>query len=455
MNMPLFRRRSHAIIRWGILLGILAYVTWEFYAHAHVGKVHPSVHALCPLGGLESLLRWISADGATLGKVFSGTMGLFFVAAGTALLFRRSFCGTICPLGTLQELFGSLGRKVLGQRRAHVPRGLDRILRWLKYLSLAVVVAMAWITGTLWIQAFDPWSAYGHIVSPAELFPAYAVGFGILVVSLVLSFFFERAFCRYLCPMGALTAIAGLLSPWKVRRNGASCVDCGLCDKACPVDIEVSKAGTVGDIECITCGKCAAACPAPKTLEIGLSRRLSPSPAAGLVLAAGFFFIGILVLQVFGFDRLSGQQEPTLREMASRSGMGNAAFAAAYGLPANTYPGIRASELQDRIPLARFAELNGRTAAGIKEELGLSAELPDTTPWGKAYALVSVGKVAELNGFTFEDFKERYSLPAATGPETAWGKVRKAAERAAERMAVQEAAGTTCEAEASGACEGE
>ncbi|NLJ47544.1 MAG: 4Fe-4S binding protein [Treponema sp.] len=359
------RRRLHSGVRWALLLGVLGWITWEFIAHAYVSKVHPSVHALCPLGGLESLLAWIVRDGATLLKIFSATLGLFFVSAGISILFKRSFCGSVCPLGTLQDLAGVLGRAVLGRNRFRLPPGPDRILRLLKYPVLVLSVASAWITGTLWIQSFDPWPAYAHLFNPSELFPTYAVGFGILAASLVLSFFLERAFCKYLCPMGAFTAVLGLASPFKVRRD------------------------------------------------------------------AGAFFLGVLVLQALGFDRVSGRQEPTLRELARDAGMTTAEFRDAYGLPSGFYAGARAGAVEDAIPLYKMAELNGTDSARIKEDLGLDPALPDDTPWGEAFGAVTLGRLAELNGVTLEALKAYYSLPSSAGPDTPWRDVRKAAEKAA------------------------
>ncbi len=425
------RRRLHSGVRWALLLGVLGWTTWEFIAHAYVSKVHPSVHALCPLGGLESLLAWIVRDGATLPKIFSATLGLFFVSAGISILFKRSFCGSVCPLGTLQDLAGALGRAVLGRNRFRLPPGPDRILRLLKYPVLVLAVASAWITGTLWIQSFDPWPAYAHLFNPSELFPTYAVGFGILAASLVLSFFLERAFCKYLCPMGAFTAVLGLASPFKVRRDAGACTDCGLCDRACPVNLEVSAAGAVTDAECLSCGACAAACPAPGALGMGFSRKRPIPPAAAVALGAGAFFLGVLALQALGFDRVSGRQEPTLRELARDAGMTTAEFRDAYGLPSGFYAGARAGAVEDAIPLYKMAELNGTDSARIKEDLGLDPALPDDTPWGEAFGAVTLGRLAELNGVTLEALKAYYSLPSSAGPDTPWRDVRKAAEKAA------------------------
>jgi len=434
MNIMRVRKTSFFVVRWAVLLGVLGFVTWEYFAHIFVSKTHASVHALCPLGGLESLLRWITADGATLGKVFSGTMGLFFVSVGIALLFKRAFCGMICPLGTLQELAGNLGRKILGPMRFLVPLRADRILRYAKYAILALTIYMAWATGTLWIQSFDPWPAYSHIFAPAELFPAYAIGFGILVVSLIASFFYERFFCKYLCAMGALVAVVGLVSPFKVRRDKETCIDCGLCDKACPTNITVSKKTAILDAECISCAKCAAVCPVQGTLDIGLAKMTRISPSAAVALAAGTFFLAIFGLQTLGFDRTSGMQEPSLRELVKSSGTTMEEFKNRYGLPENLSAGTRSSKIEEAIPLAKMAEMSGTDAVELKTSLGLDPNLSDETPWGVAYGLVSLSRIAELNGTTFDQMKTLFALPDSLGPDSKWKDAKALVEKAIKRM---------------------
>ncbi len=429
-----FRVLPHLVVRWTILLAVLAFVTREFYAHVFVSKVHPSVHSLCPMGGLESLLRYITSDGATLGKIFSGTMGLFFVSVGISLVFKRAFCGTICPLGTLQALSGAAGKKIFGAKRFVLPAKWDRYLRFLKYAVLALTIFMAVATGTLWIQTFDPWVAYSHIFNPAELMAGYAIGLGILVASLVASFFIELAFCKYLCPMGAMTALVGLVSPFKVRRNADSCTSCGLCDKSCPVNIQVSTAKAVTSAECITCGGCVAACPEKDTLSIGWSRKLSFNPAAAVAIAAGVFFLSIFVLQLTGFDRFSGKQEATLRELAKSYGTTTAEFKAMYGLPATFFDGNRSGKIEEAIPFAKMAEMNGTDTATIKTALGLGADIPDDTPWGTVYGNVRLEKIAEQNGVTVEQFKERFGLGKNVGADTPWKDIKKQVLKAASRM---------------------
>lgn len=448
MIFQLKRDRLFTLVRWTLLLGILGSVSWEFYAHAKIDKVHPSVHALCPLGGLESLQRWIVADGATLGKIFSGTMGLFFVTAGLSLVLKRSFCGAICPLGTLQELSGNLGRLILRGTRIRPPAGLDRWLRLLKYPILALTLVMAWLTGTLWVQAFDPWPAYAHLVSPAELWPGYAAGLIVLLLSLALSFLMDRAFCAYLCPMGALTALLGLLSPFKARRKAEACVDCGLCDRACPQAIMVSGAGAVTDPECLSCGKCAAVCPAPGALEMGFGSKLRVPPFAAPLLAGLLFFGGVGLLATLGFDRTSGRQEASLRELAVAEGLTLPEFKAAYDLPTGLAPWTRAGAVQEAIPLATVARLGGQEPAALKAKLGLSADFPEDSPWGEALGQVSLAHFAELNGMEYESFHTMLKLPARLGPATSWKEAKREVERAISRLQ-REGAGAeeSCESE--------
>ena len=435
MPSPRARTRAFTAVRTTILVAVLGYVTWEFFAHAVLNKAHPSVHALCPLGGLESLLRFITAGGSTLQKIFAGTMGLFFVSVLTAVLFRRSFCGVVCPLGTLQELVGNLGRVLLPRRfrsTVRVPVAVDRVARFAKYAVLALTVVMAWITGTLWIQAYDPWVAYGHVFKPAEALGPYLVGFILLVVSLLASFFIERAFCKYLCPMGALTALVGLVSPFRVRRNAPACTSCLKCDAVCPTNVRVSALAAVRDPECISCGKCVPVCPAPGAIEVGAGKlRLHPIPA--VVLAAGIFFAGSLLAQALGLDRWSGRAEPTLREMARQMGVSPSEFRKEYGLPAALYGGTRSSAVQDAVPLAKMAELNGVTAAELKEQLGLPAEMPDDTRWGRAYGEVHVGVIAGVNGLTVEQFRTAFGLDERVTADTPWKDVKTAVTRAMER----------------------
>ncbi|MDA8229165.1 MAG: 4Fe-4S binding protein [Desulfitobacterium hafniense] len=288
-------------LRMFVLVGLLVYVTYESYMHQVLGGGKaPSVHALCPLGALESLYTLLFME-SFIQKIYSGTVVLLVLTIILALLFRRSFCGLLCPFGALQEVFARLGIKIF-KKRLVIPQVADRPLRYLKYVILVLTVGMAWYYGKLWMSPYDPYTAYAHITTITESIaedPLTIVGFILLGITLLGSLLYDRFFCKYLCPAGAFYGLIGKLSPTKVVRNDDICIHCKVCNKACPVNIDVEKADKITDTECISCNECVLACPKNGALEVKVVRKtLHPLPT--LLIVAGLFFGTIFVAQATG-----------------------------------------------------------------------------------------------------------------------------------------------------------
>jgi len=291
-------RRTSRTTRLIVLLLVLIASTFLGIMHQYSkGCVPPGVDAFCPFGGIESALSFI-ATGTMLKKIAWSSFTLLLAVLLTVVLFRRSFCGNLCPLGTLQELFGKIGKKILGKQAA-IPKSIDRVARYGKYAMFVVFVALTYILGRLVIRPFDPWAAYHHLFS-SDLFTEFSIGFGILAASLVGSIFFDRVFCKYLCPMGGFLGLIHRVGIFRVRRNDTSCIHCKACDRSCPVNIRIEQVEQVQSAECINCNECINACPVKDTLEVSGRKRGTLKPTLVLLFSLGIFLVVIATASFTG-----------------------------------------------------------------------------------------------------------------------------------------------------------
>jgi polyferredoxin len=228
-----------------------------------------SLHAICPFGGVVSIYQVITA-GTFVKKVHSASFILMGIGLVVALAFGPAFCGWVCPVGSIQEWFGKIGKKILGRRYNRlVPAKVDRVLRYLRYGVLAWVLYLTAVTGQLAFEAIDPYFALFNFWSSEVAIG----GLVMLGVTLALSLLVERPFCKYACPYGAVLGIFNLFRLFAIRRNPPTCTSCKACDRACPMNIAVSaKPGRVRDHQCISCMECTSekACPVKDTVFLGI-----------------------------------------------------------------------------------------------------------------------------------------------------------------------------------------
>lgn len=229
-----------------------------------------SLHAICPFGGVVTIYEFVTV-GTFIQKIHSSAFILMILGIITALLFGAIFCGYICPFGTYQEWIGKIGRYLFPKKYNRIiPARIDKVLRYLRYAVLAMVVYQTAITAKLIFQEMDPYYALFNFFTGEVAITAYAV----LGVMTILSLFIERPWCKYFCPYGAFLGLFNSISVFKIRRNKKTCIDCKLCDKACPMNIKVSVKESVRDHQCISCHLCTseAACPVKNTVVIALKK---------------------------------------------------------------------------------------------------------------------------------------------------------------------------------------
>ena len=223
-----------------------------------------SLHSICPFGGVVSIYSLVT-EGNFVQKIHEATFVLLGIAMVLGILFGPVFCGWICPLGTVQEFVGKLGRKIFKKRyNKFIPYKYDKHLRNLRYVILAWVVFMTAYTGKLAFSDIDPYYALFNFWTSEVAIG----GIIILIITLLASLFVERPWCKYACPFGAALGLTNFIRIFKIRRKSSTCVDCKKCDKSCPMNIKISDKKQITNHQCIGCLKCTSeiSCPIDDTL---------------------------------------------------------------------------------------------------------------------------------------------------------------------------------------------
>jgi polyferredoxin len=223
-----------------------------------------SLHSLCPFGGVVTLYQFTTV-GTFAQKIHESAFVLMAIGFVLAVLFGPVFCGWVCPLGTVQEWVAKWGKKLFRRRYNHfVPARIDNVLRYARYLVLVWVVYVTATSGTLIFAEYDPYFALFNFWSSEVAIG----GLVILGITLVLSLFVERPWCKYACPYGAVLGITNLFRVFKIKRAESTCKADGACSIMCPMNIPVDTVKAVRDHQCISCLECTseAVCPVAKTV---------------------------------------------------------------------------------------------------------------------------------------------------------------------------------------------
>lgn len=220
-----------------------------------------------------------------------------FLEIGILLLIvvfvGRGFCGWVCPFGTIQDAVAKVPTK-----KWNISPSTNEDLSEIKYYLLVIILAICtWIgistvlgtaeglrnaLGALADGPFDaispaatidsliPWMiiegtlpSFFSIIEWVTLPIFFWIRVGFLLFVLVLSMFIPRAFCRYLCPMGALAGIFSKFSFLGFKRKPHLCDKLRICEDECPMGIRILQENweRIRSRECINCGRCQTVCP--------------------------------------------------------------------------------------------------------------------------------------------------------------------------------------------------
>ena len=195
--------------RWRLGLFLLSVVSLAWLGFWRKGCV-------CPIGAIQNVTQALFDKDYAAGWL---VIAIFALPLVFTLLFGRTFCASVCPLGAVQE--------IVALRPVQVPTWFDHALGLLAYVYLGAAVLFA-ATGSAWIICrYDPFVGLFRLSSSAWML---ALSGGFLAVGL----FVGRPYCRWLCPYGAILALLSRVSWRHMTIPPEQCVQCHLCEEACP-----------------------------------------------------------------------------------------------------------------------------------------------------------------------------------------------------------------------------
>ena len=267
------------LLQWGTLAAIVGFVVYGLT----LGEKPADVEAYCPFGGLQALGSYLVNNSLACTMSMTQIMVGVMLAVGV-ILFSKLFCGYLCPLGTVSEWMGRGGKKLKVSVKIRPGSIADRLLRAVKYALLFYVFYMSASSSELFCKNFDPYYAVATGFKGEITVWMTVISVALLFLG---SFFVKMFWCKYICPLGALSNIfkftltfagivillwalglLGVASAWvwalgaacvigylwemiylkskvfpllRIVRDEATCTKCDVCRRKCPYSIDIKN----------------------------------------------------------------------------------------------------------------------------------------------------------------------------------------------------------------------
>ena len=215
-----------------------------------------------------------------------GMFGLFFLLT---IIFSKTWCGWICPFGTLQDWI-TMFRRRFGIRESRMSWKMRDNLKPIKYILLVLLIIIPLLIANAGFHP-DLELIFCQICPAKVLMPVFegnlryfsvdttnAVTTIMTILAIVLTAFFlvgiffkDRFFCIF-CPLLALISLFDRIGFLKLKKKVEACSGCGTCQRVCTVDIRdvhmEKKKEDVLSQDCMLCTKCMESCAQDDALSL-------------------------------------------------------------------------------------------------------------------------------------------------------------------------------------------
>lgn len=204
---------------------------------------------------------YLIISGAAEG-IIAGSFIVFIVQFLTSIIFGRAFCGWICSAGSIQDCCVSIQDKKVNGKIANK----IKYIIWVPWL--AGIVSAVIIAGGLNKIDFLYMTETGISVDEPMKYIMYFMVVGVFVIlALTVG---KRGGCHSICWMAPFMVVGNKLGhklrlpSLHLKVDQSKCNSCKVCEKKCPMSLEVNamvQRGSLQNNECILCGECVDTCP--------------------------------------------------------------------------------------------------------------------------------------------------------------------------------------------------
>lgn len=198
----------------------------------------------------------------------------FVLWLAITLLLGRFYCSTVCPLGTLQDIFAKIPRLKSPVRRYRYTAPRSR----LRYTFLIIMLAAMIAHIPLVYSVLDPDAEFSNLCQNAftplltifglekhtamlPLFPSLILAFVVTLSLFVFAWKNGRTACNNVCPVGTALGLVSRYSVFQIDIDTDKCINCGLCADACKGQCIKLPDHTIDGSRCVTCFSCLPVCP--------------------------------------------------------------------------------------------------------------------------------------------------------------------------------------------------